>query len=164
MGMLELQPSAAGDVVVEAAFQPGEQPLAPARIGNRRILRDLGGGQEIVVLGEEIRLTVVADETEAILGEIGAEAKLLGPAEEIAVLPKCVRAKSLARIVGDAGADRPRLTLGNVDRHRYLAGLVRFVPIDDAHGIEEAALDERLAGALDFARIEASAALPFEPT
>src|SRR5258708_30409568 len=77
--------------------------------------------------------------------------------------PELVRAESLSRIVGNAGAVRQRLTLGNVDRHRYLAGLVRFVRIDYAHGIEQAALDERLACALDFARIEASAALPVDP-
>ena len=58
---------------VEAALDPGSGERAPAIIGDRRVVGDLGGRQEILINGQKIGTAEIRPERVDLLADLGGE-------------------------------------------------------------------------------------------
>src|SRR6202035_4362171 len=95
-----------------------------------------------------------------LLAYLGREPQILGVAEQIAVFPESAGADALAGVVGEPGADRAMQSLGGLDRHPRIFGVLGIDRRCDPHRAEQPGLDQRAARLLDLARVVDLTALP----
>ena len=145
---------------VEPALDPGRGELAPAVIGDRSVIGDLGGRQEILIDRQKIGTPKIRAEHVELLADLGGKPQIFGIAEQVAVFPKSAGAEALAGVVGKPGADRAMHSLGRIDRHPHLSGMLRIGGGCDLDGAEQPGFDQRPARLFDLARVVDLAALP----
>ena len=94
------------------------------------------------------------------LADLRGKAQIFGIAEQVAVFPEGASPGTLAGIVGEADADRAMQSLGGIDRHPHISGIVGIGHRRDLHRTEQPGCDQRSASLFDFARVVDLTALP----
>ena len=71
-----------------------------------------------------------------LLADLGGKAQILGIAEQVAVFPEGTSPGALAGVVGEPDTDRAMQSLGRIDRHPYISGIVGIGHRRDLHSTE----------------------------
>jgi hypothetical protein len=144
----------------EPTLDPRRGESVAAAVGDRRIIGELGGCEEILVDSEKVRPPEIRSECVDLLADLGRKPQIFGIAEQVAVLPEGPGTEALAGVVGQPGPNRAMRSLGRIDFHLHVPGIVGIRHRGDLHRAEQSAFDQRSACLFDLVRVVDFALLP----